>query len=72
MRVWGIHRVATRFILAQLIRVRWLRRRSALHQCRIIWVRKAFTASLSLMGLYPGISRPTPFGKAYSLYHSAI
>src|SRR4249919_3735865 len=46
VRVWGIHRVAMRFILAQVIRVRWLRRRSALRQCRIIWVRKAFTASL--------------------------
>jgi hypothetical protein len=46
VRVWGIHRVALRFILAQVIRVRWLRRRSALRQCRITWVRKAFTASL--------------------------
>jgi len=46
VRVWGIHRVAMRFILAQLIRVRWLRCRSAVCQCRITWVRKAFTASL--------------------------
>ena len=46
VRVWGIHRVAMRFILSQVIRVRWLRRRSALRQCRISWVRKAFTASL--------------------------
>ena len=46
VRVWGIHRAAMRFILAQLIRVRWLRHRSALRQCRITWVRKAFTASL--------------------------
>jgi hypothetical protein len=35
-----------RFILAQVSRVLWLRRRSALRQCRITWVRKAFTASL--------------------------
>jgi hypothetical protein len=42
----GIYQVAMRFILAQVIRVRWVRRRSALRQCRITWVRKAFTASL--------------------------
>jgi hypothetical protein len=35
-----------RFIRAQVIRVRWLRRRTALRQGRISWVRKAFTASL--------------------------
>jgi len=46
VRVWGIHRVAMRFILSQLIRVRWLRCRSAVRQRRITWVRKAFTASL--------------------------
>jgi hypothetical protein len=46
VRVRGIHRFAMRFILAQVIRVRWLRRRSAVCQWRITWVRKAFTASL--------------------------
>ncbi len=46
MRVGGIHRAVMRFILAQVIGVHWLRRRSALCQCRITWVRKAFTASL--------------------------
>ena len=46
VRVGGIHRAAMRFILAQVIRVLWLRRRSALRQCRITWVRNAFTASL--------------------------
>jgi len=47
VRVGGIHRAATWFILAQVSRrPLWLRRRSALSQCRITWVRKAFTASL--------------------------
>ena len=40
-RAGGSHRVARRFIRSQLRRVRWLRRRSALYQCRVTWVRKA-------------------------------
>jgi hypothetical protein len=28
------------------MRVRWLRRRSALNQCRVAWERKAATASV--------------------------
>ena len=39
----GIHRVARRFIRSQFNRVRWLRRRSALNQCRVTWSRKAAT-----------------------------
>ena len=45
-RAGGSHRFAIRFIRVQLIRVRWLRRRSALYQCRVVWVRKAATASV--------------------------
>src|SRR5262249_37265324 len=47
MRVGGSHCVAIRCILAQFSRrARWLRRRSALYQCRVIWSRKLLTASL--------------------------
>ncbi|MGH9226249.1 MAG: hypothetical protein ACRD2W_21230 [Acidimicrobiales bacterium] len=35
-----------RFIRPQSMRWRWLRRRSALHQCRVAWSRKALTARL--------------------------
>ena len=45
-RARGSHRFAIGFIRVQLIRVRWLRRRSALYQCRVAWVRKAATASV--------------------------
>ncbi len=45
-RAGGSHRFARRFIRSQLRRVRWLRRRSALYQCRVTWVRKAATASV--------------------------
>jgi hypothetical protein len=42
----GSHRFARLFIRSQFIRVRWLRRRSALNQCLVAWVRKAATASV--------------------------
>jgi hypothetical protein len=45
-RTLGSHRVASRPIRSQVIRVRWLRRRSALNQCRVTWCRNAFTASV--------------------------
>jgi hypothetical protein len=45
-RAGGSHRFAIRFIRTQVIRVRCLRRRSAEYQCRVTWVRKAFTASV--------------------------
>jgi hypothetical protein len=42
----GNHRFAIGPIRAQVIRVRWLRRRSALNQCRVTWNRKAAPASV--------------------------
>ena len=41
-----------RFIRSQLIRVRWLRRRSALYQCRVAWVRKADKFDFYAMDCY--------------------
>ena len=46
MRAGGSHFVMRRSIRFQFSRVRWLRRRSALNQCRLTWVRKAATASV--------------------------
>ena len=45
-RAGGSHFVMRRSIRFQFSRVRWLRRRSALNQCRLTWVRKAATASV--------------------------
>jgi uncharacterized protein DUF222 len=45
MRVGGSQRITMRFILPQVSRVFWLRRRSAWYQCLVTWVRKACTAS---------------------------
>jgi hypothetical protein len=42
----GSHRFVMRSIRVQLRRVRWLRRRNALCQCRPTWVRKDATASV--------------------------
>ena len=39
MRTGGIHRWASRRIRCQLVRSRWLRRRSARCQCRVTWSR---------------------------------
>src|SRR6266511_2528917 len=46
IRAGGSHRVARRSMRFQFRRVRWLRRRSALCQCLVAWVRNALTASL--------------------------
>ena len=59
-RAGGSHRFARRFIRVQVMRMRWLRRRSALNQCRVAWVRKAATA-----WVFPG----TVIGEA-SLHHA--
>jgi hypothetical protein len=47
MRAGGSHRFAIRFIRVQLIRVRWLRRRSVLYQCRVAWVRRSRRGALT-------------------------
>ena len=46
-RARGSHRSTIRSIRAQLIRLRWLRRRSALNQCRVTCLRKALTSRLT-------------------------
>ena len=46
MRAGGSHRAVIRFIRVQLMPDFWLRRRSALYQRPVSWVRKALTASL--------------------------
>ena len=43
-RTFGSHRVSSRLIRAQVIVVRWLRRRSVLSQSRVTCLRKAPTA----------------------------
>jgi hypothetical protein len=45
-RTGGSHLLTKGVIRAQVIRVFWLRRRSALYQCLATWVRKAFAASV--------------------------
>ena len=45
-RAGGSHRLVMGSIRVQFRRVRWLRRRSALYQCRPTWVRKVATASV--------------------------
>jgi hypothetical protein len=52
LRAGGSHRFARRFIRSQFSRVRWLRRRSALNQCLVTWVRNAVTASMLPSGVW--------------------
>ena len=64
-RAGGSHRFARRFIRGQVSRVRWLRRRSALYQCRVTWVRKA---SHRPEGARPGIVGYGPNLQALAVY----